>query len=226
MALDDNENPDIAEDGGNSDEQSNRTFRILALALGGVGVLGLILIGATLLTQGSARQSVDATNQAIYATNTAVAVMAQITPTSVPTNPPAPTNTLAPTTTPRPTAAPTREPPTPAPTQAATTVGTEAAQTPAAASGTTTAGGTSSAAGAQATQSSAGGSSSAAAGTPSTSATASAGITASQTATSTVTGKNGQLAPSGAGDSLGLLALAGGLVAVLVVARRLRMSQA
>ena len=225
MALDDTENPDIAEDGGNGDEQSNRTFRILALALGGIGVLGLILIGATLLTQNSARLPVQATNQAIYATNTAVAAMALITPSPVPTDTPMPTDTLAPTATSRPTTAPTRVPPTAAPTQAAAAVGTEAAQTPAAASGTTTAGGTSSATGTPATQSPAGGSSNAA-GTPGTSATASAGATSSQAPTATPTANGAQLAPTGAGDSLGLLALAGGLVAVLVVARRLRMSQA
>jgi len=249
MALDDTENLDTPEESGNGDEQSNRTFRILALVLGGIGMLGLILIGATLLTQNSERQRIIATNQAVQATNqaveatgTAITALALNPPTAAPTNTPEPTNTLPPTTAPRPTTAPTRVPPTAAGTQApaAPGAGDQATEAPAGgtpASGAGSAGQTTEvpaagtpASGAgpagQATSAPSGGASTQATSAPTggAGASASSGVTTTQTTTDTAK-SDGKLPQGGAGDSLGFLALAGGLVAVLIVARRMRMSQ-
>lgn len=230
MALDDTDNLDTPEEGGNGDEQSNRTFRILALVLGGIGMLGLILIGATLLTQNSERQRIIATNQAVQATNqaveatgTAVTALALNPPTAAPTDTPEPTNTLPPTTAPRPTTAPTRVPPTVAGTQASAAPDSGGQATEAPAAGTPASGASSAG---QATSAPSGGASTQATSAPTGGAGASASSSVTTTQTITDTAKSDDKLPQGgAGDSLGFLALAGGLVAVLIVARRMRMSQ-
>jgi len=97
------------------EEGANRTFIILVAALGGVLALGIcaFVVWAVIL---GPRMTADrvAQNQAILATNTAVAEAAERTaaaveaaePTPVPTETTAPTNTPRPTRTKAPTATP------------------------------------------------------------------------------------------------------------------------
>ena len=101
MALDDNQNEDVfsnetepePESGGNQDEQSNRTFRMMVLGLGAIGALGVLLIALIFLSRQGERNQIAQQNQAIQATNTAIAVLSQVTPTAPPTGTPVPTNT-------------------------------------------------------------------------------------------------------------------------------------
>jgi uncharacterized surface protein with fasciclin (FAS1) repeats len=111
MALDENpdevfDNEPEAEMEENSDEQSNRSFRMMMIGLFAFGGLGVLLIALILLGRQGERQAIDAQNQMVQLTNTAIAVLAQITPTPPPTDTPIPTNTAAPTSTPAPTATP------------------------------------------------------------------------------------------------------------------------
>ncbi len=108
MSLDndENENEYFGEEteagGGNGDEQSNRTFRMMALGLAGIGAIGVLLIALIFLGRQGQRDQINAQNAAIQATNTAIAMLSQITPTPVPTDTPQPTSTSAPTATSRP----------------------------------------------------------------------------------------------------------------------------
>ncbi len=111
MAFD--ENPDEVFDNepeadmeGNSDEQSNRSFRMMMIGLFAFGGLGVLLIALLLIGRGNDRARIDAENQAVQATNAEISRLSQITPTPLPTNTPMPTNTAAPTSTPAPTATP------------------------------------------------------------------------------------------------------------------------
>lgn len=111
MALDDNpdevfDNEPEAEMEGNSDEQSNRSFRMMMIGLFAFGGLGVLLIALILIGRQGERAAIDAQNQMVQLTNTAIAVLAQVTPTPLPTDTPRPTNTAAPTNTPAPTATP------------------------------------------------------------------------------------------------------------------------
>lgn len=210
MALEDNDNMDIGledtgPEGGNGDEKTNRTFKLAAVGLGALGVLGLILIAAIFIGSQGERNKRLADNAAVQATNAAVQTLAAITPVPTATDTPVPptnTPTLVPTK-PQPTAVPTSVP-TVAPVSVVT--------------GTTGTGGTPTAgtpkpdvmtAQAQSTKSALVG------GTPGAKAT-----------TPTPTKPATQLTQTGAGDTLGLIAIASGLVAVLIVARRLRTVQA
>ena len=242
MALEDNDNLDNSPDtNGNGDEQSNRTFRLLMLGMGGLFVVGLIVIAVIFLSQQGGRQQILAQNAAIQATNTAVAQLAAITPVP-PTETPRPTEVA--TATLPPTAVPTKPAPTVAPTTASagnTTEGTPAAlstgSTGAATPESTKASGSAAQATPQAgTSGSTTGTKPAAtaagsvvkpAATASGSVAGSSGsITSTKNTTSTVAGSGTQVPKTGAGDSLGLLALAAGLVVVFFVARRLRTTQA
>jgi LPXTG-motif cell wall-anchored protein len=111
MAFDENpdevfDNEPEAETEGNGDEQSNRSFRMMMIGLFAFGGLGVLLIALILLGRQGERAAIDAQNQMVQLTNTAIAVLAQITPTPLPTDTPIPTNTAAPTNTPAPTATP------------------------------------------------------------------------------------------------------------------------
>jgi LPXTG-motif cell wall-anchored protein len=113
MAFD--ENPDEvfenepepeAEMEGNSDEQSNRSFRMMMIGLFAFGALGVLLIALILIGRQGERSTIDAQNQAVQATNAAVAALALVSPTPLPTDTPMPTNTAAPANTPAPAATP------------------------------------------------------------------------------------------------------------------------
>lgn len=219
MAL--NTEPD-GNGNGNGDEGSNRTFRTAAIALGGIGLLGVILIAVFMISSSGQRAQLLAQQNSVSATNDAMALAALVTATPQPTEPPAPTNTPkppAPTETLPPTVAPTQ-----APTQAVVVTSTVAspAVTPGAAVATK-------APNALVTVSS---------GTPKPAVAGAS--TPGVVATKSSTNPSGQLsgitptpgpatpdkiAQTGAGDFLGFL-LAGGLIALLIVARRLRTSQA
>ncbi|MGD2105212.1 MAG: hypothetical protein PVJ55_08900 [Anaerolineae bacterium] len=93
------------------EEGTNRSFIILVAALGGLLVLGIgAFVAWALLVAPGMRADVESQNEAVFATNTAVAMAAAatetaaVTPTS--TDTPVPTNTPPPTdtSTPRPTA--------------------------------------------------------------------------------------------------------------------------
>lgn len=231
MALEDTDNLDNGqESNGNGDEQSNRTFRLLMLGMGGLFVLGLIVIAVIFLTQQGGRAQIAAQNQAIQLTNTAVAQLAAITPVP-PTATPRPTE--AATATLPPTAVPTKPAPTVAPTTVSagnTTEGTPAAPStgsPGATLEPTKAGGAAGGTTGTKPAATAAGSAVKPASTASGSAAGASGsITSTKNTTSTVAGGDTQVPKTGAGDSLGLLALAAGLVAVFFVARRLRTTQA
>ena len=90
----------------NSDEQSNRSFRMMMIGLFAFGGLGVLLIALILIGRQGERAAIDAQNQMVQATNTAIAMLAQITPTRLPTETPVPTNTAVPTKPPAPTATP------------------------------------------------------------------------------------------------------------------------
>ncbi len=111
MAFDDNPDevfdnepePDVE---GNGDEQSNRTFRYAMIGMFALGGLGVLLIALILIGRQGERQAIDAQNQSVIATNTAIAALALTPPTPLPTPTSAPTNTATPTGTPAPTATP------------------------------------------------------------------------------------------------------------------------
>ncbi len=111
MALDENpdevfdEEPEV-EPEGNADEQSNRSFRMMMIGLFAIGGLGVLLIALILIGRQGERAAIEAQNQLVQATNTAIAMLSQITPTPLPTDTPMPTNTAVPTNTPAPTATP------------------------------------------------------------------------------------------------------------------------
>src|SRR5512139_3745426 len=90
----------------NGDEQSNRSFRMMMIGLFAFGALGVLLIALILIGRQGERAAIEAQNQMVQATNTAIAMLAQITPTPLPTDTPVPTNTAVPTSTRAPTATP------------------------------------------------------------------------------------------------------------------------
>lgn len=104
------------------EEGTNRTFVILAAVLGGLLVLGIgAFVAWGLLIAPRMRQDIEAQNEAIRATNTAIAIAAAATETAAvtptPTDTPMPTDTPIPTDTPTPRpATATPEPETPEPT--------------------------------------------------------------------------------------------------------------
>ncbi len=102
----DNEPEPEAEMEENGDEQSNRSFRLLMIGLFAFGGLGVLLIALILIGRQGERATIEAQNQMVQATNTAIAMLAQITPTPLPTDTPVPTNTAIPTRAPAPTATP------------------------------------------------------------------------------------------------------------------------
>jgi uncharacterized surface protein with fasciclin (FAS1) repeats len=111
MAFDENpdevfDNEPEAEPEGNGDEQSNRSFRMMMIGLFAFGGLGVLLIALILIGRQGERAAIEAQNQMVQATNTAIALLSQYTPTPLPTDTPMPTNTAAPTNTAVPTAAP------------------------------------------------------------------------------------------------------------------------
>lgn len=216
MALEDTDTNEMevgGEPGGNSDEQSNRTFRIAAIALGAIAVAGLILIAVIFLSRQGERAQIAAVNASINATNTAVAALALITPVPPATDTPVPTNTAVPTVTPKPPTATTAPTITPSTGVTATTAvtGTAIALAPSTPKSPAT---TAEAVGATKPAS-------AAAGTPG----ASTAITSTKPVTGTKPGET-TVPTTGAGDSIGWIALAAGLVAMFVIARRVRTSQA
>ncbi len=102
MALDDN--PDEVfdnepESGGNGDESSNRSFRLMMIGLFALGALGVLLIGLIFISKQGTNAQIAAQQLSIQQTNEAVAALSLITPTPLPTETPVPTNTAAPTNT-------------------------------------------------------------------------------------------------------------------------------
>jgi hypothetical protein len=107
------ENPEetTQEEGSNG---TNRSFVILVAVLGGLLVLGIgAFVAWALLIAPRIRQDVEARNEAIFATNTAIAVAAAATETAA--VPPTATNTPVPTDTPPPTLTSTARPATDTP---------------------------------------------------------------------------------------------------------------
>jgi len=93
---------------------TNRSFVILVAVLGGLLVLGIgAFVAWALLIAPRIRQDVEARNEAIFATNTAIAVAAAATETAA--VPPTATNTPVPTDTPPPTLTSTARPATDTP---------------------------------------------------------------------------------------------------------------
>ncbi len=91
------------------EEGKNRSFVILVAVLGGLLVLGIgAFVAWALLIAPRIRQDVESQNEAIFATNTAIAIAAAATETAAVT--PTPTDTPVPTDTPPPTATPTSRP--------------------------------------------------------------------------------------------------------------------
>ena len=76
---------------GNGDESGNRTFRTAVIALGGIGLLGVVLITVFMITSSGQRAQLVAQQQAADAANAAATQLALATAT------PEPTETLAPT---------------------------------------------------------------------------------------------------------------------------------
>lgn len=209
-----NEDPVLEEDGAAEDVGTNRTFLIAAAGLGIIFIIALIAIVGVVFLWRPAQQSASLTqiaarqaeNAAIEATNSAIQTeAARPTDTPPPTDTPVPSDTPVPTETPAPpteTPAPPSE--TPAPTD---TAGTPEGPAQATASPTRL-GGTA-----------------AATGTGVRTATPIVGALTRTPATATATPR--QLSNTGFADDLGLpglIALALGLVAVVIIVRRLRVS--
>lgn len=96
------------------EEGGNRSFVILVAVLGGLLVLGIgAFVAWALLIAPTIRQDVESRNEAVFATNTAIAIAAAATETAGVT--PTPTDTPVPTDTPPPTATPTSGPTTDTP---------------------------------------------------------------------------------------------------------------
>lgn len=94
------------------EEGNNRRFLILVAVLGGLLVLGIgAFVAWALFIAPGMRADIEAQNEAIFATNTAIAIAAAATQTAAVT--PTPTDTPVPTDTPIPTNTPTPPPPTP-----------------------------------------------------------------------------------------------------------------
>jgi hypothetical protein len=98
----------------NRGEGTNRSFIILVAVLGGLLVLGIGAFAAwAFLIAPGMRADIESQNEAIRATNTAVAIAEAATMTAAVT--PTPTDTPVPTDTPPPTDTPTPLPPTATP---------------------------------------------------------------------------------------------------------------
>lgn len=199
MAFDDN-TPE------NGDESSNRTFIIAAAGLGGVFILGLVVLLVVLGSRQGAREQIENGNGTAAALAAEQTQLAQVTDTLAPTDTEAPTETPTPSAT---VALPTQTD-TLEPTQLSADVSPDASS--AAQTTTTVASGATSAA------------SPATTGTRAAATTARpAGTTARTTATGGATTGN-DLPSTGVGDVAGLM-FAGFLVLLIVVARRMRVSQ-
>ena len=245
MAFDENpdevfDNEPEADMGGNGDEQSNRSFRMMMIGLGVIGGLGVLLIALIFISRQNQNSQFLAEQQMVQQTNAAVEALAKITPTPLPTDTPRPTNTAAPTNTPTlapsPTTAPTQLSPTGGTavvtgTQSITATTSASTQKTPAGKGTAIAQVQGTAAANATAKPGAGGQAttvptrvSPQAGT--TAVAPSKGVTSTQPISGTTgTGDKG-LPTTGAGDDLLVLLLAAaGLVGVAVVARRLRTAQ-
>ncbi len=100
-------------------EGSSRNFVILVAVLGGLLVLGIgAFVTWALVVAPRMRADIEAQNETIFATNTAVALSAAATETAA--VPPTATNTPVPTDTPPPSETPTRRPATATPEPTAT----------------------------------------------------------------------------------------------------------
>jgi hypothetical protein len=98
------------------EEGTNRSFIILAAVLGALLVLGIgAFVAWGLLIAPRMRANIESRNEAIQATNTAIAIAAAATQTAAVT--PTPTDTPVPTETPVPTDTPTPRPATSTPEQ-------------------------------------------------------------------------------------------------------------
>ena len=188
---------DENEEGG---ESSNRMFIILAASLGGLFVVGLICIVAVFFIQrGQSGGSQAVANATLAAKN--AATIAAATAAAQPTEVPLPPDTPAPTDTPVPPPTNTPVVVTPAPpTATEAPLPTAAPVTPGKASATPTT-----------------------AKPTSTSASASSGTAASGGVAATAT-PEGNMSQTGVGG-FGLVAVAAALVAVLFIARRIRLVQ-
>jgi len=101
------------------EQGTDRTFITLVAVLGGLLVLGIgAFVAWMLFIAPNMRANIESQNEAIYATNTAVAIAAAATQTAAVT--PTSTNTPVPTDTPIPTDTPTPPPATDTPTPEAT----------------------------------------------------------------------------------------------------------
>ncbi|MFO7741062.1 MAG: hypothetical protein R6X31_02005 [Anaerolineae bacterium] len=101
------------------DQGTDRAFITLVAVLGGLLVLGIgAFVAWALLIAPNMRANIESQNEAIFATNTAIAIAAAATETAAVT--PTPTNTPVPTDTPIPTDTPTPPPPSNTPTPEAT----------------------------------------------------------------------------------------------------------
>jgi len=198
--MEDNE-PMVDDAEGESGESSNRTFIILAAALGGLFVVGLICIVAVFFIQRNQAAGVASQNVAMQTRNagTLTAVAAAAQPTAEPSDTPTPVPpTLPPTNTPVVV--------TPAPTE--TPLPTSAPVTPSKATATATLTATTP----KATSTAA----------PKSTATTAAS-SSSSTADATVTPES-SVPGTGVGE-FGLVLAAAALVAVLFIARRIRLVQ-
>lgn len=98
---------------------SSRSFVILVAVLGGLLVLGIgAFVAWALVVAPRMRADIEARNETVFATNTAVALAAAATETAA--VPPTATNTLVPTEPPPPTETPTPRPATATPEPTAT----------------------------------------------------------------------------------------------------------
>jgi hypothetical protein len=108
---------EVPSDEAETEEKSNRTFIVLVAALGGLLALGVcaFIIWMTVIAPRmrssvvESNQAIEATNESVAATSTAIAeaaVVAAKTEAAAPTATPRPTNTSIPTASPRPTDTP------------------------------------------------------------------------------------------------------------------------
>jgi hypothetical protein len=197
--MEDNEPMDEPEEGG---ESSNRMFIILAASLGGLFVVGLICIVAVFFLQrGQAGGSQAVANATIAAKN--AATISAATAAAQPTEVPLPSDTPAPTDTPVPPPTNTPVVVTPAPpTATEAPLPTAAPVTPGKASATPTK----------------------AKPTSTLSAASASGGTAASGGVAATSTPEGKISQTGVGG-FGLVAVAAALVAVLFIARRIRLVQ-
>jgi hypothetical protein len=183
---------------GGDEESSNRTFILIMAGLGALFVCTVVLIAVyAFVIAPNGSKGNTAANATIIAQNATVAAVRTLE--AMPTDTPVPTDTPMPTNTPEPfrTNTPVIVAPSATPGPTDTPGPAAATQPPTAASGV---------------------------GAPTATRAAATKVVAGASGTGTPISNTGELADTGVG-SLGLFVLAVGLVAVLFIARRLRMSQ-